>query len=621
MNEALFQPQCQCSLSPTGLLIFIIEAQRGFGRPVLVALVLFFIISILVFPSGFSENEPADDSRAKVPVSRLSKLKYGILLCFVVLVLPFLVFQTAKTSIVLATGKSSTGNLLDYLSAADVNGASRSYEMRPWRRVYVQKIPAEIKSTFAVRKWIHELFSEPTETIRHFFRKNATLANPSGTLLFSSKSATDPGVGRTNTTAVRTQISLHRMLASVLYFLLFLRLALFPVLPVNRGAFFLLLFTGFFYLFILLFTESQPRYSLFSSFLISLLVSQLVFDLRDSLGDINSIMAGLDRLKPVLSVFLTGFSGAAILLVLFFLLSGSLSLSQWTLTDMRGFKTITGGKIFSNEVMEQGSGGEQPEGFGSEEGRDRTVIPGLSEDTIPIAQSGLMNPLVPAPLRVSRLCFDSETPGPYRVVVRDDLLGNIIIQDVTDVTHYDFDWSRYPVDHAYRWKAQGRMEGKWHDLNDYKRIKPKIINTFKKLSFEYNLSDILEEPGFVGFQKALDLKNRRSCERLNLFASVDPGGNEREALAFLSMRLLLGDELVYECPLSEINKPSYVSKPLKCNQKMHPLTLSLYVGSNASPQKEKKTLKDPNIDIKIEYLDITSFFGKFQEKMEYDPKE
>ena len=258
-----------------GILIFILEVQRGFGRPAWFALI--FLLAYYLY-NHYRENraKPVNETR-RASIPGKDWWKRGLVFILVLLIIPLGTYGLSKSVFIKTTGIWSSSDYLTYISAKDVHGSDEYEEMLPWRKEYSRQLPEELQTEFSVRKLLGEIFSDPVETTRHIFRKNEVLASLTATLSFSSRPAEDPWVGRTNSETVPMQRELHKLLSAILFFLLFLRLLLHPFFPIKRGGFFLIFFTAFFYLFILLFSEAQPRYNLFTVFLTSLLVAQLLF--------------------------------------------------------------------------------------------------------------------------------------------------------------------------------------------------------------------------------------------------------------------------------------------------------------------------------------------------------
>jgi len=257
-----------------GLLIFVLDVQRGFGRPSWVALIL--LLAYYLYDHHRQRIASLADGIRLACTPSKDLLRKGVLFLLVLLLIPLGMYELCRSAFVRSTGIWSESDYVTYFSAKDVLGSDRWAEMRLWRTEYSPQLPEDIRTEFSVRKLTSEFFTDPAETGRHLLRKNAVLADPGGTLGFSSRPAIDPWVGRTNSETVPMQRELHQLLAAILFFLLFLRLLLHPLFPLRRGVFFLVFFTAFFYLLILLFSEAQPRYNLFTVFLTSLMVAQLL---------------------------------------------------------------------------------------------------------------------------------------------------------------------------------------------------------------------------------------------------------------------------------------------------------------------------------------------------------
>jgi hypothetical protein len=277
-----------------GILIFGLEAQRGFGLPALLALIL-LLFYYLYHQYREYKAQRVNDSLSSHIIKK-NCLKNSFLIILVILIIPLGTYELSFFTITQAIGVKkgsdtvpniSTKNLIDesnslpYLSAKDVFGSDRYSEMLPWRRLYTRQLPVGLRNDFNIKKFLSEEFSDPVETLKQFFRKNAVLADPTGTLGFSSHPSEHSWVGRTNSENVGMQEQLNRLLSAILFFLLFLRLMLYPFFTIKRGGFFLIIFTTVFYLSIILFTEAQPRYDVFTVFLVGLLVAQLIIDFKE----------------------------------------------------------------------------------------------------------------------------------------------------------------------------------------------------------------------------------------------------------------------------------------------------------------------------------------------------
>jgi hypothetical protein len=275
-----------------GFLIFGLETQRGFGLPALIGLILLLLYYFYHQYRTCKTKRVNENIRACVV--RKDWGKRCLLFTLLILIIPMGTYELSKsvcTNITdvhkgsdyvpnISTTSISSGliNYIPYISSKDVLGSDRYSEMVPWRLEYSNRLPGDLRIKFSIRKFLSEEFSDPVETIRHLFRKNEVLADPNGTLWFSSRPANDPWVGRTNSETVGMQGQLQRLLAAILFFILFLRLLLYPFFPIKRECFFLVFFTTIFYLSILLFTEAQSRYDVFTVFLVSLLVAQFLFE-------------------------------------------------------------------------------------------------------------------------------------------------------------------------------------------------------------------------------------------------------------------------------------------------------------------------------------------------------
>lgn len=259
-----------------GLLIFLLEVQRAFGLFAWVALLL--LLAYYLY-NHYRESRLNIVNKASQPhLPGKDWLKRGLVFILVLFIIPFGTYQLSKSVFTNVTGAWYEADYITVLTSWNVLSSGEYEDMQPWRRVYWRQLPSDLRTEFSIKKLLSEVSSDPVETIRHVFRKNAVLTDPGETLWVSSHPAEDPWVGRTNSSTVPMQRALHKLLSAILFFLLFLRLLLHPFFPIKRGGFFLIFFTAFLYSAILLFTMVRPWYSQFTVFLTSLLVAQLLFE-------------------------------------------------------------------------------------------------------------------------------------------------------------------------------------------------------------------------------------------------------------------------------------------------------------------------------------------------------
>lgn len=265
-----------------GLLIFFLEVQRSYG--------LFAWVALLILVAYYLYNHYRENRVTIVNKARRAHIlgkdwwKRSLVFILIFLIIPLGTYELSKSVFINVTGMWSKSNYLTTLAMRDVLGSGPWKEMQPWREIYSWKLPDELRTEFSIRKFLSEVCTEPVETIRYTFRKNAVLADPGQVLWFSSRPAEDPGVGRTNSKDLPMQMGLQRLLAAILFFLLALRLLLHPFFPIKRGAPFLIFFTAVLYASILLFTMVESYYRPFTVFLTSLLIAQLLlgeWTLRD----------------------------------------------------------------------------------------------------------------------------------------------------------------------------------------------------------------------------------------------------------------------------------------------------------------------------------------------------
>ncbi len=131
-----------------------------------------------------------------------------------------------------------------------------------------------------------------------------------------------------------------------------------------------------------------------------------------------------------------------------------------------------------------------------------------------------------------------------------------------------------------------------------------IENNFKKLSFKLQLPELLKNPGYIGFTKELNLKGSRDFENLYYFLSAESDNVDLENLPFIDVKLFLNDVLVSTIPISEIGNPSFIEESLKLPDNMVVDSMYFYVGADKISPEQKLLIKEGNIKIKLEYLDI-----------------
>ena len=76
----------------------------------------------------------------------------------------------------------------------------------------------------------------------------------------------------------------------------------------------------------------------------------------------------------------------------------------------------------------------------------------------------------------------------YRMVIRDDTVGEITNKDVLDGARYDFSWTDRDFGHKIRYRTQYRMEvdSEWKDMNEYEYIHPpgsSVLRTVLGMTF------------------------------------------------------------------------------------------------------------------------------------------
>ncbi len=321
-----------------GILLFILNAIRSFGLPAWFALLLVFFQFLFVSLKGgvlkSSENQPIFNA----PRARIKPLLMGMM---GFLVVPLGAYIIAGISFNHLSGfRDSKIDVISYVSANDVLGSSRYHQMREWYSHDSKLLPADQKNSVCLRKYVLEMTVSPKETLLYLLRKNQTLARSDGTLSFSSRKAKDPWIGRVNDKNVGMQKALHQVLTSLLLFLLFIRLVLNRIYSMNIHGSFLVFFSASLYLFQLLFTEAQPRYDLFSVFIVSLYVAQLIFPPLSPRNGENRRPIWIDRMRLSLSSHFIGLAGIIVLFGIYIGVSFCLRGSRFSMADMRGFRLV-----------------------------------------------------------------------------------------------------------------------------------------------------------------------------------------------------------------------------------------------------------------------------------------
>lgn len=336
-----------------GILIFLIDVLRDFGSPAWVGLAILFFYNLY---SHYQSNIVVQKGRGNQQYRFTKKpIKNGAVFFFFLLVLPMVAYRICELNLNREIGISIKSNYLSYLTATDVFGGGGSTDLGPWAGLYSVQLPEKLKAEFSVKRLLHELLSDPDQTLIYMAVKNLGLARPTTTLSFATWPATDPGIGRVNTTDIPMQRSLQHIISGTVYFLLLIRLLLHPLFSFRKGSLFLICYTAFFYIFILLFTESQGRYDVFTVFLTSLLVSELIFcskqwfEAEKSQGITEKGQILLLGTKRVFVVHFFGMTGIALLISLLFIASNTTYGLKLTLLDMRGFKIIQGVLNFSGK--------------------------------------------------------------------------------------------------------------------------------------------------------------------------------------------------------------------------------------------------------------------------------
>lgn len=492
-----------------GVLIFLLDVQRSYGHPAFFALALLCLFRVLTPSRRIPQDSCAGMSHPSP--TRLCRLRTRISHLVLLLVLPSVAYAASGKLFIEATGiKGSSDSTLRYLTAKDIHGSSSFSDLSPWRGQYSSALPKDGKSAFSVRKLLHEIVSDPVETVKYIGRKNIALAKPTSTLMASVWGARDPNVPkgidfrRGNSSEIATQRAIVHLLSAIVYALLGLRLLFYRSFPTKSGTLFLIFYTGFFYLFILFFTEAAGRYDVFTVFLVSLLAAQVIFEAK---GARNS-EAGRAResglrgsaalrvpLKHAIHAHSVGMAGLLLCVGLFFVFASCVAGSKLTLVDMRGFAPVKEGT---------------------------PVLAGLD---------------------AAKPCPDVLIPG-------------------------------------------------------------SISYNFKKLSFKVALRELAEPNCSVCFEKPVTRHIAETGGHIRFFVSAKPSGREVADLSSLTVVALVSDQLVWSIPVSEVESPLFVERPVSWAADDGPMTISFCLRSDAVVEASETVVPEQGLTLSFEYLDI-----------------
>ena len=131
-----------------------------------------------------------------------------------------------------------------------------------------------------------------------------------------------------------------------------------------------------------------------------------------------------------------------------------------------------------------------------------------------------------------------------------------------------------------------------------------VENSFKRLSFDLNLSEVPAYPGYVGFRKDADLRGRGDYQNLYFFVSAETDELDKALLSLLMINVLLDGVLVWSMPVSEIGNPTFVEHSLDLSESRELGELSFRIGYHLPAPLEQSEIMNHSVHIAIEYLDI-----------------
>lgn len=246
--------------------------------------------------------------------------------------------------------ESSRGDFLCDITTMEVMGTSTFEEVKDWATLQCPKVDSDERNAYAMRKLLHDLTHDPREYFRYLQRKNRDLGLADDYAEWSTYKEPEPL--DTTVTQVKHINSKHipeqrRAIAlghALVLLLVLWRMFLYPHPPFRRQEWIVILFSGCFYALILLLLESQPRYDIFLTFLLSLMAAQ---SLDDICRRILRKTAAPDT-SPIASRYQLYAGGALLIAILVGVYWGaSLAIrdSLFTLRDQSGFTQVPTGQL------------------------------------------------------------------------------------------------------------------------------------------------------------------------------------------------------------------------------------------------------------------------------------
>jgi hypothetical protein len=244
----------------------------------------------------------------------------------------------------------SRSDMICDITTMEVLGTSTFEEVKDWSALQCPKVNSDERNAYALRKLLHDLTHDPREFFRYLQRKNRDLGLADDYVEWSTYRQPEPSdatftqVKHVNSKHVPEQRRAIAVGHAIVLALVLWRMFLYPHLPFRRQEWIVILFSGCFYALILLLLESQPRYDIFLTFLLSLMAAQ-------SLDDICRRMfrktADADT-SPAASRYQLYAGGALLIAILVGVYwGGSLAIrdSFFTLRDQSGFTRVPTGQL------------------------------------------------------------------------------------------------------------------------------------------------------------------------------------------------------------------------------------------------------------------------------------
>ncbi len=626
----------------TGFLIFLIDVQRGFALPIWGGLLLFCLV--LVAKSLFSGTEPIH--APKVATGKWFRPDVVWMIVFFVL-FPYGVYAASQSAFRHGMGLPASGNSLGYLTAMNVHGSGIYPEREAWLMSYYPRLPEPVRTEFTIRKLLHEITADARETLRYYLRKNDTLALPDGTLWFSAHTAEDSGLGRTNTSHFEEQRTLHRLLSAIFFGLLTLRLLLFPVWGVPVGAYFLLFFTALFYMAILVLTEAQGRYNLFTVFLTSLLVAEIILTLNQR-SDRSFPEATAGNFKHLGASLVMGLFGLLGIVGAFVFNAAGLAGTSHTLVDLSNIQTADGqlvaeaqpvavpaSRLFSGSLITPGAKVEiQSRTIGynqlqfwlarNDPRRGDYAAISIPLEKLPTDQGCLLELVISNPYQnrdeTGRLVWQIDLDG--QLLAEEDISLNkkpirylihwtprtttaeLIIRVVAQVDTEPWDWGYAGRIQIHQVAVRPTLPTDALNVTRHTPASVIVNNSFKELALDLSLAELLENDGQLTFRKPLSLFGRQPYTRLQFFASVDATSQLLPELSDMDLKLFLNDQRVLVRPLNQIGHLNFIDHPIHPPYPFGSGTLTIRVDGQRLLRQQPTSLSDQTLSLKIEYLSI-----------------